>query len=953
MAKQLMRPSLLQGDNTVPGVKVPKEIRQRIPGIIQACRDYGLDFYDTIVEFLNYDEMSEVASYGGFPTRYPHWRWGMEYEEMSKGYEHGMYRIYEMVVNCLKPNTPVSSNRGTIPASTVKNGDILFTGSGSRKVVAVVKQKASKLLNIKLKNGMRTISCTPNHKWMVLTEKGLNWVETKNIKAEDIIIGGDTYPHYKNSPAKFDWTIEKIKSETYHTVRNRVKDIENPKKMTLNLAEFTGALLGDGSCGVSGAENALSICVDKTENVFEQHLVNLSLDIFGEKSVTLETHRDSVNNILINRKAAVDFMDYIGVKKGCTYKTKRIPWSIWQSSSEYRAAFIRGLFDTDGYATDVLGMSAYNHEFALDVQLLLAEMGITSDVDIRKNNDGFISVLLIQGRENLFKFRDRIGFRTPHKMIGLEKLTDTNNCVGKGHTIPYIQQKIVELAKTLNINAYTETSLGRSVYAMTKNPFGKNALYGFILRAIESGYEEFVDLFLLIQKPMYVVDSVSEGEESETIDIALDHDDHDFLANGLLSHNTNPCYLYCLDSNTIVDHVTVIAHALGHNDFFKNNIFFSKTDQNMMNELANHGTRIRNYGSEWGPQTVGRFIDKILSIDTLIDPASAWKKREVKDPVFKKQREYAFPRRLKVEHDYMENWINTPEFREQENKRIQEENIEKYIGIFNNPTRDIFGFIKDNAPLLDWQQDVLAMLYEEALYFAPQRQTKTINEGWASTIDSAIMARLGMAEGSGIFDYALHKAGVLGGKTSMNPYKLGYQLFMWIEECWNKGKFGREYEDCEDILAKQKWDKQLGLGHEKIFEVRKYYNDVTMIAEFFDQEFCDKYEFFRWERRANGEYVIVDRDAEKIKYSLLRSKMNGGLPEINLVDPNHKGKRILLMKHTWDGRILLPNHTKDTLLALSSLWSGPTAILSKNKDEEEIMYYCEDGKVEITKPSKV
>ena len=34
---------------------------------------------------LDYEEMNEVAAYGGFPTRYPHWRFGMEYEQLTKG----------------------------------------------------------------------------------------------------------------------------------------------------------------------------------------------------------------------------------------------------------------------------------------------------------------------------------------------------------------------------------------------------------------------------------------------------------------------------------------------------------------------------------------------------------------------------------------------------------------------------------------------------------------------------------------------------------------------------------------------------------------------------------------------------------------------------------------------------------------------------------------------------
>ena len=67
--------------------------------IEKVARDYGLDFFDTIFEVLDWKQMNEVASYGGFPNRYPHWRFGMEYERMSKSYEYGLSKIYEMVIN--------------------------------------------------------------------------------------------------------------------------------------------------------------------------------------------------------------------------------------------------------------------------------------------------------------------------------------------------------------------------------------------------------------------------------------------------------------------------------------------------------------------------------------------------------------------------------------------------------------------------------------------------------------------------------------------------------------------------------------------------------------------------------------------------------------------------------------------------------------------------------------
>jgi len=72
------------------------DIRQQVE---RYAKEYGLDFYDTVFEVLGFDEINMVAAYGGFPNRYPHWRFGMEYERLSKGYEYGLSKIYEMVIN--------------------------------------------------------------------------------------------------------------------------------------------------------------------------------------------------------------------------------------------------------------------------------------------------------------------------------------------------------------------------------------------------------------------------------------------------------------------------------------------------------------------------------------------------------------------------------------------------------------------------------------------------------------------------------------------------------------------------------------------------------------------------------------------------------------------------------------------------------------------------------------
>src|SRR5262245_27021410 len=75
------------------------ELRQLNREIEVYARDYGLDFYETFFEVLDFEEMNMVAAYGGFPNRYPHWKFGMEYERLSKGDAYGLHKIYKMFIN--------------------------------------------------------------------------------------------------------------------------------------------------------------------------------------------------------------------------------------------------------------------------------------------------------------------------------------------------------------------------------------------------------------------------------------------------------------------------------------------------------------------------------------------------------------------------------------------------------------------------------------------------------------------------------------------------------------------------------------------------------------------------------------------------------------------------------------------------------------------------------------
>src|SRR5438270_9082136 len=77
----------------------PEELLAAKKQIREQARSYGLDFFNVIYEMCDYEQMNQLAAYGGFPQRYPHWKWGMEYEKLRKQHFYGLGRIYEMVIN--------------------------------------------------------------------------------------------------------------------------------------------------------------------------------------------------------------------------------------------------------------------------------------------------------------------------------------------------------------------------------------------------------------------------------------------------------------------------------------------------------------------------------------------------------------------------------------------------------------------------------------------------------------------------------------------------------------------------------------------------------------------------------------------------------------------------------------------------------------------------------------
>jgi stage V sporulation protein R len=294
-------------------------------------------------------------------------------------------------------------------------------------------------------------------------------------------------------------------------------------------------------------------------------------------------------------------------------------------------------------------------------------------------------------------------------------------------------------------------------------------------------------------------------------------------------------------------------------------------------------------------------------------------------------------RRIKAK-EYMDEYINPPAFIAAQQEKLEQER-ERRRNFPEQPERDVLLFLMEHAPLENWQRDVLAIVREEAYYFAPQRQSKIMNEGWASFWHSTIMTQKAL-EPDELLDYAEHHSGTVAAHNGrLNPYRLGLLLLKDIEDRWNRGAFGPEYEQCDDYTARQNWDKKLGLGREKLFEVRRIYNDVGFIDTFLTEDFARQHKLFSYDyNKLTNLYEISSRDFQEIKRKLLFQLTNFGQPLIDVVDANLGNRGELLLRHRHEGIDLDVPFAEETLKNLYLIWGRPVHLETAVADEGAFLF---------------
>ena len=395
--------------------------------------------------------------------------------------------------------------------------------------------------------------------------------------------------------------------------------------------------------------------------------------------------------------------------------------------------------------------------------------------------------------------------------------------------------------------------------------------------------------------------------------------------------NTNPSYGFLLETNSPIQNKMVIAHVLGHVDFFKNNSYFSKTNRRMVESVSTHAQRMMEYEFKYGRKPVELFLDAVLAIEEHIDPYF-FIKRDI-TPAEERRRAELRPK----DGRYDDLWLLDKNEREArafarseqiaENEKLPREHL---------PEKDLLIYIMKNSPTLaGWQRDAIAMVHEEMEYFVPQMQTKIMNEGWASIWHARIMRELDLTDNEHIEFANLHSGVVSPQKGKLNPYYLGYKIYEDIERRWN-----------DPSNAEQKnFGRQGNEGREKIFEVRELENDVSFLRNYLTEELCEELDLFVFELIEEEEWTITEKRWERVRDQLVSNMTNFGFPYLEVADGDYNGNRELYLKHRYEGTELDLRYGRKALEHVHTLWGRPVHLETVVDEESTVLHF--DGETHI------
>lgn len=333
--------------------------------------------------------------------------------------------------------------------------------------------------------------------------------------------------------------------------------------------------------------------------------------------------------------------------------------------------------------------------------------------------------------------------------------------------------------------------------------------------------------------------------------------------------NANPSLAYMMRENPLHLQILIMAHCVGHSDFFKNNRTFKGTrPDTIVGRCRAAKKRFQEYVED---PSIG--IDKV---EAIIDACHALQFQVQKPGVIRRTRDEI----IQAHIDRKKEGPELPDL-DLENSPLE-------------PDYDILGFIVENAKIPSWKRDVIEVCRDEGKYFWPQIQTKVMNEGWASYWHYTICHELELPPELHVPIIKSHNQVIRPHIGGINPYHLGFQMFQKIKE---------------------------RKGADEMFLAREVHHDSSFIRQYLKREDCEDLNLFSYSKKRSGQTIVDDvsdeQGWEEVRNDLARQVGGGSIPVL-FVDSVMNGT--MYLGHEFDGRELEYNEAQQSMNHLKTLW---------------------------------
>ncbi len=485
---------------------------------------------------------------------------------LALGETHG-YRNAQATVlaptGCLVGGSLLATERGLVRLRSLGDpagsqwqdlGVEVSTDEGPREATQFYVNGVEPVVTVETARGYR-IQGTPTHRIKVVdTQTGeWQWRRFGDVRPDDLV------PLQLNQLVGIPNTVTLPPLGEMHWTGDFTTTV--PREMSAGLAELVGYFMGDGSLHAKG----LRFCVAQEDFDVVERLTMLGKQLFNlEAQISDQT---GYTEVAFHSVPLTVWWEACGFAKesptennvGKGY-TPHIPDAVLHSNDpEIYQAFVRGLFEADGYAHSggYASWSTTSTEFSHDVQSLLLALGYPTTR--RMSTPGWgssdVAELRLLNQAHSARWAAEIGFISGRKQAGL--LGGPHPQTARKDHIPVTRDAIQRLTEVGDDLRNTMLNSLRRIGMVSR-------------RSAEELFERTGDAELGQLLGFYYdrVAAAELGEEQYTYDLSVP-DNVTYVANGFVSHNTIGLLMDCDTTGVEPDFALVKFKKLAGGGYFK------------------------------------------------------------------------------------------------------------------------------------------------------------------------------------------------------------------------------------------------------------------------------------------------------------------------------------------------------------------------------------------------